>query len=39
MTYVILALLAVAIFFAVRRIRTKGTCNCGHCSDSKPEKR
>ncbi|WP_156955951.1 hypothetical protein [Peptostreptococcus sp. MV1] len=32
-TLVVLAVIAVAVGFAIKRIKKKGACNCGHESD------
>ncbi len=29
-TLIVLAVIAVAVIFAIKRIRTKGSCSCGH---------
>lgn len=36
--YIIGAILIIAVVFAIKRVRNKGTCNCGHCSISESEK-
>ncbi|MBP2025874.1 FeoB-associated Cys-rich membrane protein [Peptoniphilus stercorisuis] len=36
--YIIGAILLIVVILAIRRIKNKGTCNCGHCSDIKSEK-